>query len=446
MDKSGLIIQLAHHSIAIHGDIYSIEIAKKVGVSVSTVRKVLRRVDRYGGLDRQCTAALSSGRRCGAPLPREAWGRLGVTRCAAHTRLRVLSSPQAPAASVAEAGTGPVVEKPESIPYVAPVKIYPLSVLDDIDAPIPFRPAAPPMPEELATALDGLTVEVLEGEPRASAFQLAELLGFARPRKIKDLIERNREELADFGVICMRPTVGRTQMPTGGVRETTVDVPWLNRTQCLIVAMKVETPTAAEARGKIARSFEREQDRAAAPAPSVSPDIAALVQAVATLAATVATTASRLSVVEATTAPQRRPTPPPAPPSRQLPLGPAFDVAASAEAKGDYLSVGDIAERVGLPMDDRRESSKRLVTFWLQESGYWHTPGYGRNIRMGQVAGGHAYERDHWVYAPRILRDPDSDVLRRAGEAITGSPHMSTRRAYETARAVIRLGLGRKAS
>ena len=46
-----------------------------------------------------------------------------------------------------------------------------------------------------------------EGEPRVLDLQLAEALGFERPRKIRDLIARNKAELGRFG-----PTPCRTAM------------------------------------------------------------------------------------------------------------------------------------------------------------------------------------------------------------------------------------------
>jgi hypothetical protein len=47
---------------------------------------------------------------------------------------------------------------------------------------------------------------VISGEPRVRDFDLAEKLGFERPRKIRDLIKRNEAKLLTFGG-C--PTVGR---------------------------------------------------------------------------------------------------------------------------------------------------------------------------------------------------------------------------------------------
>lgn len=82
-----------------------------------------------------------------------------------------------------------------------------------------------------------------DGEPRIRDVDAAERLGFKRPRKIRELIERTWPDANSSG-IYVRPTVGRTQMPTGGVRETPVTEYWLTEAQLLKVIARSQTPVA----------------------------------------------------------------------------------------------------------------------------------------------------------------------------------------------------------
>ncbi len=80
-----------------------------------------------------------------------------------------------------------------------------------------------------------------DGEPRVLDTHVAERLGLARPRKLRELIERIWPENKRPYV---RPTVGRTQMPTGGTRETTINTYWLTEAQVLKVCARSETEVA----------------------------------------------------------------------------------------------------------------------------------------------------------------------------------------------------------
>ena len=82
-----------------------------------------------------------------------------------------------------------------------------------------------------------------DGKPRMLDVEIAAWLGFSRPRAIRQLIKRMIAEAKITGV-CVRHTVRRTQMPTGGTRETTVEEFWLTREQALLVATQSDTPRA----------------------------------------------------------------------------------------------------------------------------------------------------------------------------------------------------------
>lgn len=79
-----------------------------------------------------------------------------------------------------------------------------------------------------------------DGEPLVRDIDLGERLGYERPRKIRDLIERLRdaEKLND---IHQRPTVGRWP---GQVAPQAVTEYWLTEAQALKVAAKSETDVA----------------------------------------------------------------------------------------------------------------------------------------------------------------------------------------------------------
>lgn len=86
------------------------------------------------------------------------------------------------------------------------------------------------------------TVQGAEGtEPLIRDVDAAERLGFARPRKIREIITRIWPENQRPHV---RPTVGRTSMPNGGTRETVVQEFWLTEAQLLKVCARSETPVA----------------------------------------------------------------------------------------------------------------------------------------------------------------------------------------------------------
>lgn len=389
MSNIETIVWLAIESASKTGDFNASAIALKTGVNRKRVLDILRAADRDGGIGRTCTTTLSNGRRCGAPLPREAWGRFKSTCCALHTSLDVAIATRPSELSIADAGTGEaaiVVRKPAN----QQAELFAAKV------------EAPPMPEHLATALDGLTVETIDGTPRASAFQLAELLGFGRPRKIKDLIERHKDELDVLGRIYSRPTVGRQSTGNGASREYTVDVPWLNRTQCLIVAMKADTANAAEARVKIAKSFEREQDRAVSPPVTDNSGLATVVaelvkgqqqltQALAGLVATMATIASG-AVAQA-----------PA-----LPVVSGYDRDAAKATKGDYMSGSDIAAFYGLPQGKWKGRSTSLVTLFLQLSGVHQQREFAREIPIAVSTVNGDAERSQWVYQPDAVAKSDA--------------------------------------
>lgn len=101
------------------------------------------------------------------------------------------------------------------------------------------------MPETNPTT--ALTLIAHEGEPRIRDVDLADRLGFDRPRDIRKLIARHADSLAELGP---RATVAR--VINGG--EATEHL--LNKKQAIFITAKSETPTATEITIEIIERFD----------------------------------------------------------------------------------------------------------------------------------------------------------------------------------------------
>ena len=88
-----------------------------------------------------------------------------------------------------------------------------------------------------------------DGEPRVSDVILAERLGFAQPRDIRKLIERNRAELETYGEVCA--TVAQTTEKGGRPGKAY----YLNEGQALVICALSRTPQAALVRRQIIEVF-----------------------------------------------------------------------------------------------------------------------------------------------------------------------------------------------
>lgn len=97
---------------------------------------------------------------------------------------------------------------------------------------------------------NSLVLTAINGEPRVHDLELAERLGFERPRKIRDIIQRNHDKLLKFGV-C--PAVGRTSGELGGRPATEF---YLNQKQAIFICMKSETEQAFDVQIEIVHVFD----------------------------------------------------------------------------------------------------------------------------------------------------------------------------------------------
>lgn len=100
-----------------------------------------------------------------------------------------------------------------------------------------------------APVFQSLAVAEFEGEPRIRDLDLAERLGFERPRKIRELIERNVDEIQGMG-IC--PAVGQNH---GGGRGRPTREYYLNEEQALLVSVLSNAPNAPAVRQMLIRTF-----------------------------------------------------------------------------------------------------------------------------------------------------------------------------------------------
>lgn len=89
-------------------------------------------------------------------------------------------------------------------------------------------------------------LHTLDAEPRVHDLRLAEALGFSRQRDIRQIIERNLEELGQHGSLAVQRRKSRGQEFTEY---------WLNEAQALLICMFSKTANAAEVRRALIEVF-----------------------------------------------------------------------------------------------------------------------------------------------------------------------------------------------
>ena len=89
-------------------------------------------------------------------------------------------------------------------------------------------------------------LDAIDGEPRILDLTLAERLEFARPRAIRQLIERCKAELESYGPIATR---------CGAYRNRQFTEFLLNEDQALLVCLLSRTKRAAEVRRALIEVF-----------------------------------------------------------------------------------------------------------------------------------------------------------------------------------------------
>ena len=104
-------------------------------------------------------------------------------------------------------------------------------------------------------------------EPRVLDLRIAEALEFERPRDIRQLIERNRDELSRYG--GLRHDTANPG-PLGG--RPGVEY-WLNEAQAILLCMKSDAPRAADVREDIIRVFQAWRHGRLVPGAPVTADL-----------------------------------------------------------------------------------------------------------------------------------------------------------------------------
>lgn len=112
------------------------------------------------------------------------------------------------------------------------------------------------MSEAIMLAVDGFSLERGDdGEIRVRDIDLAERLGYERPRDIRKLIER-MSETGELSAFQRRATVAR-QRTRFGEREFEATEYWLDEIEALLVVMQSSAPNAVAMRRTIAVVFRK---------------------------------------------------------------------------------------------------------------------------------------------------------------------------------------------
>lgn len=123
-------------------------------------------------------------------------------------------------------------------------------------------------------------------EPRIRDTDLAQRLGFERPRKIREIIKRSYPDKNTRPHV--RPTVERTSMPRGGSRNVAVEEFWLTEEEALFVATRSRTTLAVALTKEMIRVYtatRRELYTQPLEITQLAAQVAALTSVVAKLAA-----------------------------------------------------------------------------------------------------------------------------------------------------------------
>ena len=113
------------------------------------------------------------------------------------------------------------------------------------------------MNDEMVLHVDGIAFQrtAEDGVIRVRDTDLAVVLGYDRPRKIRELIA-HMVDTTELAGIYVRPSVGRTSMPRGGEREDVVNEYWLDKIEALLVVMQSNAANAPPMRRRIAVAYD----------------------------------------------------------------------------------------------------------------------------------------------------------------------------------------------
>jgi hypothetical protein len=146
--------------------------------------------------------------------------------------------------------------------------------------------------------VDGCMLDVQDGEPRIRDVDLGEVLGYERPRVIRELIERNLDDLPG---IQQRRAVRRYEIRPGVEHSQGVAEYHLSEAEALFIAARSETPAGAAVLRRLIDVFllarrgllAEAQAAAGAPPPSITVEQAVLLAARVAAETAVAVVAGR---------------------------------------------------------------------------------------------------------------------------------------------------------
>jgi hypothetical protein len=96
-----------------------------------------------------------------------------------------------------------------------------------------------------------IVVEVIDGEPRVLDTELATKLGMDRPTNIRQVIDRNRDEIEGFGPLHSANAL----VEIGSGARRSVSAYYLNEEQALLVSILSRAPNAPAVRAGLIRAF-----------------------------------------------------------------------------------------------------------------------------------------------------------------------------------------------
>ena len=101
-------------------------------------------------------------------------------------------------------------------------------------------------------SIEARDLRVIAGDdqPRVQDIRLAEVLGFERPRVIRGLIERNKDELERYAKLPCHAAV------SPGARGPIANEYWLTEAQAILITMRSDAPNAPDARAELIAVFQ----------------------------------------------------------------------------------------------------------------------------------------------------------------------------------------------
>lgn len=236
--------------------------------------------------------------------------------------------------------------------------------------PTPAHETAMTKTEPTTLTIEGVELAVTDGEPRMRDLDIGTKIGLAQPRDIRKLIKRYIKS-GDLQGVDVRATVARTQMPTGGFRETPVDEFWLTEEQALFLVAKSETAAANKLTREVIHVFTLARKGLLVPA-AVDP---ALVARLSALEASQAQTAATLATLPSTMALAIAETLRPLMMAQAPAGGPCIGRGGAISVSGALKMYGDLmANREGLTAHQwarKAEIDLRAMVSWTGSGSAW---------------------------------------------------------------------------